>query len=315
MFIYLVALIPVVTWGSYGIVATKLGGSAGQQTFGMTIGAMGFGLIAFVAFIIPQNINVSAHIWIAGILSGLLWAVGQAGQFTAFKAMGVSNGFPFSTAGQIVGNAALAATILGEWSSARTWIFGTISIMLVVVGAFLTAKRDKAIKTGDDETKSETTRGLIAILISTVGYSGYYIIPNYMRKIGYISHEIANKNNGIDFVTATIFPQSIGMVIGAFLIVILFMREGKTMFKAPTWRNMLPGVIWGIGNLAMFISAANPKLGQAMAVTISQMGIIIGTFGGIYILHESKTKKQMVYIVIGAILILMGGALISNLPK
>lgn len=315
MLTYLIALIPALAWGSTGLFSTKLGGSAGQQTLGMTMGAMAFGFLTFISFVLPQHITVSSHIWIAGVLSGLLWAVGQAGQFTAIKAMGVSNAVPWSTAGQIVGNAALAATILGEWSTARMWIFGAISIFLVVLGAILTAKRDTAIKSGDEQMKMETTRGLIAVLISTIGYSGYYIVPNYMRKIGYISHVIADKNNGVDYMTATIFPQSIGMVIGALIIVTLFMREAKTMFQAPTWRNMLTGAVWGVGNLAMFISAANPQMGQAIAVTMSQMGIIVGTFGGIYILHERKTKKQMGFIVVGSIMIVIGGILISNLPK
>ena len=310
---YLIALIPALAWGSTGLFSTKLGGSAGQQTLGMTVGAMAFGLLTFIGFVIPNQINAGMNIWIVGLLSGLLWAVGQAGQFTAIKAMGVSNAIPWSTAGQIVGNAALAATVLGEWSTAKMWIFGTIAIFLVVVGAMLTAKRDKAANEDDMAGKTEATRGLIAILISTAGYAGYFIIPNLMRKVGYISSTIANRNHGVDYMTATIFPQSIGMVIGAFLIVIFFMREASVMFQAPTWRNMLTGAAWGVGNLAMFISAAT--IGQAVAVTMSQMGIIVGTFGGIFILHERKTSTQMKFIVIGSIMIVAGGILISNLPK
>ncbi|MBM7543683.1 glucose uptake protein [Weissella beninensis] len=310
---YLIALIPALAWGSTGLFSTKLGGSAGQQTLGMTVGAMAFGLLTFIGFVVPNQINAGMNIWIVGLLSGLLWAVGQAGQFTAIKAMGVSNAIPWSTAGQIVGNAALAATVLGEWSTAKMWIFGTIAIFLVVVGAMLTAKRDKAANEDDMAGKTEATRGLIAILISTAGYAGYFIIPNLMRKVGYISSTIANRNHGVDYMTATIFPQSIGMVIGAFLIVIFFMREASVMFQAPTWRNMLTGAAWGVGNLAMFISAAT--IGQAVAVTMSQMGIIVGTFGGIFILHERKTSTQMKFIVIGSIMIVAGGILISNLPK
>ncbi|MCT4395633.1 GRP family sugar transporter [Periweissella beninensis] len=310
---YLIALIPALAWGSTGLFSTKLGGSAGQQTLGMTVGAMAFGLLTFIGFVVPNQINAGMNIWIVGLLSGLLWAVGQAGQFTAIKAMGVSNAIPWSTAGQIVGNAALAATVLGEWSTAKMWIFGTIAIFLVVVGAMLTAKRDKAADEDDMAGKTEATRGLIAILISTAGYAGYFIIPNLMRKVGYISSTIANRNHGVDYMTATIFPQSIGMVIGAFLIVIFFMREASVMFQAPTWRNMLTGAAWGVGNLAMFISAAT--IGQAVAVTMSQMGIIVGTFGGIFILHERKTSTQMKFIVIGSIMIVAGGILISNLPK
>lgn len=312
MFI-LIALIPALAWGSTGLFSTKLGGSAGQQTLGMTFGAMVFGLLTFACFVMPNHINMASNIWVVGLLSGLLWAVGQAGQFTAIKAMGVSNAIPWSNAGQIVSNAALAATVLGEWETGKMWLFGSLAVLLVVVGAILTAKRDAALTEGNVTAANETTRGIIALVISTIGYAGYFIVPNLMRKFGYISADVANRNHGVDYLTATIFPQSIGMVIGAFIIVLFFMREGKVMFQLPTWKNMLTGAVWGIGNLAMFISTAT--IGQAVAVTMSQMGIIVGTFGGIYILKERKSSIQMRFIIVGSILIVIGGILISNLPK
>lgn len=309
----LIALIPALAWGSTGLFSTKLGGSAGQQTLGMTLGAMVFGLLTFTCFVLPNHINMASNIWVVGLLSGLLWAIGQAGQFTAIKAMGVSNAIPWSNAGQIVSNAALAATVLGEWKTAKMWLFGSLAVLLVVIGAILTAKRDAAMTSGNTVVANETTRGIIALVISTIGYAGYFIIPNLMRKFGYISADVANRNHGVDYLTATIFPQSIGMVIGALVIVLLFMREGKVMFQAPTWRNMLTGGVWGIGNLAMFISTAT--IGQAVAVTMAQMGIIVGTFGGIYILKERKSALQMRFVIVGSILIVIGGILISNLPK
>ncbi|CAH0417336.1 glucose transporter [Periweissella fabaria] len=312
MFI-LIALIPALAWGSTGLFSTKLGGSAGQQTLGMTFGAMVFGLLTYLCFVLPNHINMASNIWVVGLLSGLLWAVGQAGQFTAIKAMGVSNAIPWSNAGQIVSNAALAATILGEWQTGKAWLFGSLAVLLVVIGAILTAKRDAAIAAGDTAKSTETTRGIVALVISTIGYAGYFIVPNMMRKFGYISNAVANRNHGVDYLTATIFPQSIGMVVGAFIIVLFFMRESKIMFQAPTWRNILTGGVWGIGNLAMFISTAT--IGQAVAVTIAQMGIIVGTFGGIFILKERKTSTQMKFIIAGSILIVIGGILISNLPK
>ncbi len=87
------------------------------------------------------------------------------------------------------------------------------------------------------------------------------------------------------------------------------------MFQKATWRNILTGLNWGVGNLFMFISTANPAIGQATATTLSQMGVIVGTFGGIYLLHEKKTRDQMVKIVIGSVLVVIGGVLISNLSK
>ena len=46
----LIALIPALAWGSIGLVSGKLGGNAYQQTFGMTIGALVFGIGTFWLF-------------------------------------------------------------------------------------------------------------------------------------------------------------------------------------------------------------------------------------------------------------------------
>ncbi|MFT8916845.1 MAG: GRP family sugar transporter [Oenococcus sp.] len=309
----LFALIPALTWGSTGLINTKMGGSAAQQTLGMTFGALIFGLATMFIFVIPQGISVDYHIWVVGLLSGLFWAVGTAGQFVAYKDMGVSSAFPISTAGQIISNALMAAIVLAEWRTVNMWIFGVIAVALVMVGALLTAARSRAAKQNNTARPASYTHGLIAILLSTIGYMFYFVFPNLMFKTGFISPAVHDAHNGVDYMTAIVGPQSIGQVLGAFLIVLFVFHEGNRMFEKPTWKNILTGLSWGIGNLFMFISTANPAIGQATATTLSQMGVIVGTFGGIYLLHEKKTPDQMVKIVIGALLVVLGGVLISNL--
>ncbi|SUP52231.1 Putative glucose uptake permease [Weissella viridescens] len=51
-----------------------------------------------------------------GFVSGLFWAIGTAGQFVAFKKLGVSVGNPVSTASQIALNALMAASV---WENGR----------------------------------------------------------------------------------------------------------------------------------------------------------------------------------------------------
>jgi glucose uptake protein len=41
------------------------------------------------------------------------------------------------------------------------------------------------------------------------------------------------------------------------------------------------------------------------------MGIIISTLGGIFILGEKKTKKELRYVVIGCLLVIIGGVLLG----
>jgi glucose uptake protein len=311
---WLIALVPAIAWGSTGIFGAKMGGSAAQQTLGMTFGALLFGLVTMFAYVIPNagwNFAFNSHILVVGFVSGLFWAIGQAGQFVGFKYLGVSIGSPMSTTGQIVLNAILAAAVLGNWTTGRMWAFGGLAILLVVVGAILTSLPDsKAPK--NTNVNFSWSKGVLAMAASTFGYSMYFVFPNLLAKIGYVSASMKEMHDGLYYMTAVVGPQAIGQVIGAFIIAIFVMRESDKFGRA-TWRNILTGLVWATGNVAMFISAGNPNVGQAAASTLSQMGIIVGVFGGIYILGEKKTPRQMVFAVIGVVLVALGGVLISVL--
>lgn len=316
----LIALIPALAWGATGIITTKMGGSAAQGTLGMTMGSLIFGIIVLLAYVLPAagtGYAFNGRIWVVGFISGLFWAVGTAGQFVGFKRLGVSIGNPISTAGQIVTNAIMAAAVLGEWKTDRMWIFGLIAIVMVVLGALATSMPDGKNGTAMNKNFSWSA-GLIAMLISTLGYMMYFVFPNLLAKIGYISAGLKagphGSPDGLYYMTAIVGPQSVGQILGAFIIVIFFMKE-KQLFAKGTWRNIVTGISWAIGNVFMFISAANPNIGQATATTLSQMGVIVAAFGGIYILGEKKTKRQMVFIVIGVIMVAVGGILISNLAE
>lgn len=312
----LLALVPALAWGSVGLVNTKMGGTAGQQTLGMTFGALIFGLATMFFFVMPRHIELNSHIWVVGVVSGLVWAVGTAGQFLAIKDLGVSLAIPLSTAGQIVTNALMAAAVLGEWKTGKMWAIGAVSIIAVVIGATLISARDKAKNSNGIEAEERTksmTKGLIYLAISTAGFMFYFVLPNFLNKIGYISDAIKARGNGVDYMTAIVGPQSIGQVVGAFLIVMFVLKESEIMFQLSTWKNILTGLVWATGNIFMFISAANPDIGQTIATTFSQLGIIVGTFGGIYLLGEKKSSYQMKMIAIGTILVVMGAIIIGNI--
>ena len=313
----LLALVPALAWGSVGLVNTKMGGTAGQQTLGMTFGALIFGLGTMFLYVIPNHAYLGPEIWIVGIASGLVWAIGTAGQFLAIKDLGVSLAIPLSTAGQIVTNALMAAVVLGDWKTGKMWLIGIISIIAVVIGATLISARDRALNSGiSDQVQAKSmTKGLLYLVISTAGFMIYFVLPNFLNKINYISDDIKNKSNGVDYMTAIVGPQAIGQVIGAFLIVIFVLKEADKMFGKPTWKNIVTGLVWAIGNIFMFISAANPAVGQTIATTFSQLGIIVATFGGIYLLGEKKSNYQMKLIIVGTILVVIGAIIIGSINK
>lgn len=62
----LIALVPMIAWGSIGLVSGKIGGSANQQTLGMTIGALlifNCCLFCYPAYVDDSHINCWIYIW------------------------------------------------------------------------------------------------------------------------------------------------------------------------------------------------------------------------------------------------------------
>ena len=134
----LFALIPMVAWGSIGFVSNKIGGKPDQQTLGMTLGAL---LFAFVVWLFVQP-EMSVSLWVVGIIGGMLWSMGQNGQFRAMQYMGVSVGNPLSSGAQLVFGSLIGAIVFGEWSKPAQYTLGIIALLLLVIGFYFTSKRD-----------------------------------------------------------------------------------------------------------------------------------------------------------------------------
>lgn len=280
----IIALIPMLAWGSIGLVSGKIGGSANQQTLGMTIGALVFSAFIFL-FLQPV---ITFQIIIIGMLSGLFWSVGQNQQFHGMKYMGVSVGLPISTGMQLIVNTIAGAIIFHEWQGSRDFTIGFIALGLLVLGAYLTAKKDDESSIGTTNSMLDFNKGFRALIFSTIGYSSYTILIKAM---------------GLDPV-AIIFPQSIGMVIGA-----SFFGLNKIKVNNYVWKNTMCGLLWGLGNICMLLTMK--QMGLAISFSLSQMGIIISTLGGIFILGEHKTKKEMRYVIFGCLFVILGGILLG----
>ena len=129
---------------------------------------------------------------------------------------------------------------------------------------------------------------MLILVISTIGYVGYVVIADIFGVSG----------------TDALFFQSIGMAIGGFLL----SMKHETNIKSTL--NLIPGVVWAIGNLFMFYS--QPKVGVATSFSLSQLLVIVSTLGGIFLLGE-KNKRQMIGIWSGIILIVIAAFILGNL--
>ena len=282
----LIALVPMLAWGSIGLVSGKIGGDANQQTLGMTIGAFLFSLVLFITL----QPTITPWICLIGFLSGLFWSVGQNGQFHGMKYMGVSVGLPMSTGMQLALNTLAGAVFFHEWTQTRDFVIGLCALFFLVFGAYLTARQDdeKAVETSG--RLYDFGKGFRALIFSTIGYGAYAIVITWAK---------------LDPL-AIILPQSIGMIMGASLFAFR-----KVKIDAFVWKNMASGLLWGIGNVCMLMTVQ--QIGLAIGFSLSQMGIIISTLGGIFILGESKTKNDFRFVIMGCLMVIIGGLLLGYL--
>ncbi|KOO44271.1 RhaT/GlcU family sugar-proton symporter [Priestia koreensis] len=279
----LLAILPAIFWGSIVLFNVKLGGGPYSQTLGTTIGALIFSIVVYL-FVHP---HLSPTIFIVGAVSGIFWAVGQSNQLKSIDLMGVSKTMPISTGMQLVATTLFGVIVFHEWSTTTSIILGTTALILIIVGIVLTSLRDK--KSGEKEESGDFKKGIIILIISTIGYLVYVVIARFFNVSGWDA----------------LLPQAVGMVIGGVILTAKYKPFNKYAI-----RNIIPGLIWAAGNLFLFIS--QPRVGVATSFSLSQMGIVISTLGGIFILGEKKTKKQLIGIAIGIILIIIAAVLLGK---
>lgn len=282
------ALLPALMWGLMPLLATYIGGSQHHQTLGVTLGAL---LLAIVIYIVKQP-ALDGHILWVGMLSGLCWSVGQINQFAAIHRLGVSKAMPLSTSMQLIFTALCGVLIFSEWHSGAALMQGSFALLLIVLGAVCTAYRDKRVLAQADTSStapaSSFVNGLIRLLISTAGYVSYVIVLRIYD---------------IDPWSA-LLPQALGMAGAAFI-----MSIGHKPFSRETGLNMVPGIAWGMGNVALQVTA--PIIGVAVSFSLSQVSLVIATLGGIFILKEQKTSPEFKMSLLGVLLVIIGAVLIG----
>ena len=278
--VYLLALIPALGWGLMPLITGKIGGSAVNQMFGIGAGATIIGLIAYA---VTQPTVSTAAFWFS-VLCGALWTIGQVGQFVSFKRMGVSNTMPLSTVLQLVGNSLIGVIIFGEWHSARALTIGFVALAIVIVGALMTSVSDS------NSDKKVTASNFIFLLVTTIGYWVYSAFP----KIPIVANESAQ---GI------FLPEMLGILLGS-VIYALCSGNASSFKQKEQYLNILGGLSWGIAAFA-YIFSAN-ALGVTEAFIFTQLNVIIATFGGIWLLHEHKSHREMTYTIWGIVLIVVG---------
>lgn len=281
------ALITAACWGSISVVSHKIGGSSQNQILGESYGILLFALVYY--FIEQPTINLETML--VGVASGLFYCWGQNQQFRGLEALGVSMGMPLSTAAQLVITTLAGAFVFGEWTDQRDYVFGFAALLILILGAVFTSKKEKTADTPAQTGNKQQVIGIVAVLLSGVGISLYSIV---------------NKAFSPD-PAALILPQAVGVLIEGFAA--SSTQSPRKLNSRFTYYNIVLGLLWALGNL--FYTQAVHMSGLAISFSLSQMGVVISTLGGILILREHKTRKELAYTLIGCGLVILGGVLLG----
>lgn len=275
----LISLIPAIGWGLMPIFAKLTGGNAKEQMLGTTLAAF---LVGSGVYFYDGSPFVFPAFWIS-LGSGLLWFIGQYLVFVALEQGSISRVVPWVNGTQLTGAVLASAFLLQEWNTTLLIYSGILGILFIIAGVYLA------------NYSSEIGEGLSTKVIATILLSSFlmtfYVTLNKFFNISGLS---------------IIFPQSIGMVMGALGSLVL--TSGTVRVKVVL-ANLSTGFSWGIANLAMFISSIT--LGMAAAFTLGQLCVPVAALTSILLFKEKKTTAEWVGMGSGILLILIGALGIS----
>ncbi|BDH43967.1 putative sugar uptake protein [Salmonella enterica subsp. enterica serovar Choleraesuis] len=280
----IIALLPALFWGLLPVIVTRAGGNPVQQIVGTTLGTL---LISIIFYLFSQP-HFTPGAFIFSFISGAFWAFGQINQYKAFTQIGVSRAMPISTGLQLTSTSLMGVALFGEWPATSTRLLGLAAIVIIIIGIALTTRQQNG-----NGGAVNMKKGLVTLLISTIGYLGFSAFPRFYNVDGW----------------EAFMPQAIGM-FSASLLMAGFLHQ-KPAFARATWRNLLSGVVFAFAAFSYLISA---KLnGVATGFTLSQMNVVIATLASIWLLGERKTRQEMGYVVTGLLFVVSGGVIIGLL--
>ncbi|EOS8000276.1 ribose transporter RbsU [Enterococcus hirae] len=278
----LIGLGPLLGWGLYPTIASKIGGRPVNQILGSTLGT----LIFAIAFALYKGMELPTGSDLTfSILSGVGWAIAQIITFQSFTLIGSSRAMPITTAFQLLGASLWGVFALGNWPGATAKVLGAFALVLIIIGAWMTVWTEKKNTEGSNLLKK-------AVLLLAVG------------EIGYWAYSAAPQATSIDGMHAFL-PQAIGMVIVAVVYsAVLSFKEKSAFIEVVSYKHIFSGFFFAFAALTYLISAQPDMNGLATGFILSQTSVVLATLTGIWFLGQKKTKKEMTVTVIGLVLIL-----------
>ena len=198
---------------------------------------------------------------------------------------------PLSTGGQLVLMSLAGIAIFGEWLHGGALPYGLAAIAVLIVGIWFLSRSES----GSDAASLDWKRGAFLLTTSTLGLVAF---PLIIKWFGIAPAEF-------------LLPQAVGYTVYCAIFFAIQGRGGVDPEDSLRHRRMVPsivnGVLWGIAILLLQLNSN--KLGAGTGFTLSQLGILISTPLGILWLHETRSRKELRWTIIGVALVIVGAVL------
>lgn len=279
-------LAPAVGWGLLPLSVAKVkNASVLNQLVGTAIGSLIMTTILLIA-VRPMFDTVS---FVGGIAAGVCWMIGQVGQYTGYKTIGVSVTMPYSTALQLIGVPLFGVVLFGEWATPKAKIFGALGILALVLGVFLNSLNPGSGKT---RLSKQAKQVFLLLTVTALGYVASSLIPRGLHGDSIVIFE----------------GESVGMIVMAFFYT-LAKKDLAAWRQRPSWLCTGGGAIYALASVAYVLSIKNA--GVNTAFVLSQLSVVISTLSGFIFLHEKKTRLGYAATAAGLFLIISGAFLTS----
>ena len=317
---FAIGLLPALLFGSSSVLLMKLGGDSRQQTMGQFFGALGVAIVLALSAGVDTNPAVLLTAFVAGAVLG----VGMNLQIISFHYLGVSRVMPLTTGGQLIGVAVLGIALFGEWVGSAALPVGIAALAAILVGVFLAGWSEPdtlTVSASADPTPADSARlapadpapadhvpapASASVLQPSTRNVRTGMVIMAISTLFLIAFPTLTRLWSIDPMTS-LLPEAIGFVVVGMIATSPRRGMPDTRWSRPTVGALLPGVLWGTGLIVLQYSIN--VLGVAVGFALSQLTVVVATFGGIWILHEKKTRKEMRVTMLG-MLFLVGGAML-----
>lgn len=313
----LIALLPSVAFGFMSLLTMKLQGDQRQQTLGMMLGGL---IVALVLWPFSGG-TIDLHLWVVALCCGFMLGMGIHFQIMSFHVLGVSRTMPISTASQLILMSLLGVLVLGEWRAPGALPVGIVALVFLVLGVVATTWTEKVPALEPDQSAVEgiafapaptvvppesTTsekavlnwpKGILYLVLSTLPLVFYLIIFRWFDVDaikGFLPLVLGAAVAGLIFSSPQFSPH---------------LGKRDTRWQRSTLWQLIPGLVWCTGLAVM--QYATQQVGVATGFTLSQLGVIISTVGGIVLLGEKRSRKELWVLSVGIIFLVVGAILVG----